>query len=105
MLLGYVKSLGVPEREIKEKTEFASNDGGNVGHAYPLMSLGFKIAPEGTPGHSDALREAAATEEGWKATVTAAKVVALTAYDLLIHPEKVKAIQETFKAKKAKEGK
>ena len=105
MVMGYVKSLGVPESAIRDKTEFASSDLGNVGHSYPTVNLSFKIAPEGTAGHSDPLREAAASEEGWKATVTAAKAVALTAYDLLTHPEKVKAIQETFKEMKAKEGK
>jgi len=35
----------------------------------------------------------------------AAKVIALTSYDLLIHPEKVKAVQDEFKEMKAKEGK
>ncbi len=34
-----------------------------------------------------------------------AKAIALAAYDLLLHPEKVKAIQETLKELKAKEGK
>ena len=33
------------------------------------------------------------------------KAIALAAYDLLIHPDKVKAIQEKFKELKAKEGK
>jgi hypothetical protein len=35
----------------------------------------------------------------------AGKAIALTAYDLLTHPEKVRAIQEKFKELKAKEGK
>jgi len=38
-------------------------------------------------------------------TVQAAKVVALTAYQLLNDPAKVKAIQGKFKELKAKEGK
>jgi hypothetical protein len=37
--------------------------------------------------------------------VVAGKTVALTAYDLLTHPEKVKTIQEKFKEVRAKEGK
>ena len=45
------------------------------------------------------------TEEGWKATIIAGKAIALTAYDLLTHPERVKVIQDQFKAMKAKEGK
>jgi amidohydrolase len=105
ILKNYVRSVGVPESEIKDRKEFGSSDLGNVGHAYPTVNLTFKIAPEGTALHSDAFREVAASEEAWKATVAAAKVIALTAYDLLTHPEKVKAIQEKFKEMKAKEGK
>jgi len=49
--------------------------------------------------------EEGASKEGWKATVIAAKAIALTAYDLLTQPENVKSIQEKFKEMKAKEGK
>jgi hypothetical protein len=42
------------------------------------------------------MREAAGSEEGWKATVLAGKAVALSAYELLTTPEKVKAIQDQF---------
>jgi len=105
LVIDQVKSLGVPDSEIKDQTEFASSDLGNVGHAYPTVNLWFKIATEGTALHSDAFREAAASEEAWKATVIAAKAIALTAYDLLVHPDKVKGIQEKFKELKAKEGK
>jgi metal-dependent amidase/aminoacylase/carboxypeptidase family protein len=105
MVVDYMKTLGVPESEIKETTDFGSSDLGNVGHAYPTVNLYFKIAPEGTAGHSDALREAAASDDGWKATVVAGKAIALAAYDLLTHPEKVKEIQEKFKELKAREGK
>lgn len=105
ILKDYVKSVGVPESEIRDREEFGSSDLGNVGHAYPTVNLTFKVAPEGTALHSDAFRDAATSEEGWKATVAAAKVIALTAYDLLTHPERVRSIQEKFKEVKAREGK
>jgi amidohydrolase len=105
MVIDQVKFLGVPESEIKDQTDFASSDLGNTGHAYPTVNLWFKIAPEGTALHSDAFREAAISEEAWKATLIAGKAIALTAYDLLTHPEKVRAIQDKFKELKAKEGK
>jgi len=105
MVIDQVKSLGIPESEIKDQTDFASSDLGNAGHAYPTVNLWFKIAPEGTALHSDVFREAAISEEAWKATVIAGKAIALTAYDLLTHPDKVKEIQEKFKGLKAKEGK
>jgi amidohydrolase len=105
MVIDQVRTLGVPETEIKDQEDFASSDLGNVGYSYPTVNLWFKIAPEGTALHSDAFREYAASDDGWKATVIAAKAIALTAYDLLTQPEKVKEIQEKFKELKAKEGK
>jgi hypothetical protein len=76
-----------------------------VSYSYPTVNLWFKIAPEGTALHSDALREAANTDEAWKATVIAGKAVALSAYEMLTKPEKLKAVQDGFKEAKAKEGK
>ena len=105
MVADQIRSLGIPENNIMGMTDFGSSDLGNVGNAYPTVQLYFKIAPEGTAMHSDAFREAAATDEAWKATTLAGKAVALTAYDLLTHPEKVKEIQDRFKELKAKEGK
>lgn len=105
MVLDQIKAMGILESEIKDFHEFASSDLGNVGHAFPTINLWFKIAPEGTALHSDAFREAAGSDEGWKATVVAAKVIALTAYELLTNPEKVKAIQGKFRELKAQEGK
>ena len=105
MVIDQVRTLGIPETEIKDQEDFASSDLGNVGYFYPTVNLWFKIAPEGTALHSDAFREYAASDDGWKATVIAAKAIALTAYDLLIHPDKVKEIQDKFKELKAKEGK
>lgn len=105
MVLDQIKAMGILESEIKDFHEFASSDLGNVGHAFPTINLWFKIAPEGTALHSDAFREAAGSDEGWKATVVAAKVIALTAYELLTNPEKVKAIQGKFRELKTQEGK
>jgi amidohydrolase len=105
MVIDQVRTLGVPETDIKDQEDFASSDLGNVGYSYPTVNLWFKIAPEGTALHSDTFREYAGSDEAWKATVIAAKAIALTAYDLLSHPEKVKSIQEKFKEMKAKEGK
>ena len=105
MVIDQVRALGISDHDIKDQQDFASSDLGNVGYSYPTVNLWFKIAPEGTALHSDAFREYAASDEGWKATIIAAKAIALTAYDLLTHPEKVKEIQERFKELKTKEGK
>lgn len=97
-------SMGVEDDDIMDCTDFGSSDRGNVGHEYPTVNLWFKIAPEETIGHTDAFREAAGSEEGWKAAVVAAKVMALTAYTLMTHPETVKKIQEKFTRLKASDG-
>ena len=100
-----LKGLGVAADQFKNFDELASSDLGMVSYSYPTVNLWFKIAPEGTALHSDALREAANSDEGWKATVIAGKAVALSAYEILTKPEKLKAVQDGFKQAKAKEGK
>ena len=82
-----------------------SSDLDMVSYNYPTVNLWFKIAPEGTAMHSDALREAANSDEAWKSTLIAGKAVALSAYDMLTNPTKLKAVQDGFKEAKAKEGK
>ena len=97
-----VKGLGIPASEFKDFDELASSDLGMVGDSYPTVNVWFKIVPEGTALHSEALREAANQDEAWKATVLVGKAVALSAYDMLTKPEKLKAVQESFKKAKAK---
>jgi amidohydrolase len=96
LVLEKVKASGVPDNLIRDQEELASSDLGRVGNSYPTVNLWFKAAPDGVALHSDQMREAAGSEEAWKATVIAGKAVALSAYELLTHPEKVKAIQEQF---------
>jgi amidohydrolase len=98
-----MNQAGIEDAKIRDFTEFASSDLGSVGYVYPTVNLWFKIAPDGVALHSDAMRDAAGSEEGWKATVLAAKAVALTAYDLLTHPDKVKDIKKAFEESKAKQ--
>jgi len=54
---------------------------------------------------SDIFRQAAASEEAWKATVLSGKAIVLSAYELLTHPEKVNAVKEKFKELKEQERK
>jgi hypothetical protein len=73
--------------------------------SYPTVNVWFKIAPEGTALHSEAFREAANSDEAWKAAVLTGKAMALSAYEMLTKPEKLKTVQGNFKEAKAKEGK
>ena len=100
-----IKATGVREEEIIKGTPLGSSDLGNVGHAYPTVNIMFKVAPASVPLHSDAMLNYTTPNVGWPVTVQAAKAVALSAYELLNNPGKVKAIQETFKKMKAVEGK
>lgn len=105
MVAANLKALGVRDSDIENDAAFGSSDLGNVGHAYPTVNLMFKAAPDGTVLHSDAFREAAASEPAWTATVIAAKALALTGYQLLTQPGKIEEIKSRFKELKDKEGK
>lgn len=96
-----LRQVGIGDDALRDFTEFVSSDLGSVGDAYPTVNLWFKIAPDGTALHSDAMRQAAGSEAGWQAAVLAAKAVALTAADLLTHPETVGAIRKAFDQAKA----
>jgi amidohydrolase len=97
--------LGIGSDKILLRGDVGSSDLGMVSYAYPTVNLTFKIAPDGTALHSDAFREAANTDDAWKATIIAGKAVALSAYDMLTNPAKLKAVQDGFKEARAKEGK
>jgi amidohydrolase len=99
-----LKTLGISPNQFKDFDEFASSDLGMVSYSYPTVNVWFKIAPEGTALHSDAFREAANSDESWKSAVLVGKSVALSAYEMLTKPEKLKAVQDSFKEAKAKEG-
>lgn len=103
-VLAQMQNIQIPKDQILEFSDFASSDLGNVGYAFPTVNVWFKVAPMGTVLHSDSFREAAGSEEGWKGALMAAKVVALTAYELLTHPERVEKIKARFKELKEKEG-
>jgi metal-dependent amidase/aminoacylase/carboxypeptidase family protein len=100
-----LNKLGVAKNQFKSSDEFGSSDLGMVSYAYPTVNLRFKVAPDGTSLHSDAMREAANSDEAWKSTLIAGKAVALSAYDMLTDPATLKAVKDSFKEAKAKEGK
>jgi amidohydrolase len=77
-----LRSLGVTESpEVKDR--LGSSDIGNVSQVVPTIQPLVKIAPDGTPIHSRAFEVAAVTGLAREGLLTAAKTMALTAYDLL----------------------
>lgn len=91
-----ISQLGIKLSPPSENPTYGSSDLGNVGYAYPTMNISFWASSDAAL-HSDKFRDAARTDEAWKSTVQAAKVVALTAYDLLNDQAKVDSIKATFR--------
>jgi amidohydrolase len=68
-----------------------SSDMGNVSMVVPAIHPCIAICDEGTPGHSDEFRDAAASPRGDAVTLQAATLVAQTAWDLFQDPALVDA--------------
>lgn len=96
LIMHHAARAGVPAGDIRRTGSLGSTDFGNVGNAYPAACLLFKIAPEGVSAHSDAFRDAAGSEQGWKAAALAARVMALTIHDLMTSPARFKAVRDQF---------
>jgi metal-dependent amidase/aminoacylase/carboxypeptidase family protein len=74
-----------------------STDMGNVSWVCPTIHPELSIADEGTPAHSIAFRDAAATPRAGETTLLAATLVAQTAYELLADRELVEAAWREFR--------
>jgi len=80
-----MKSLGVAESP-EAKEQLGSSDVGNVSQVVPTIQPYVKIAPDGTPWHSRAFEAAARSPVAREGLVQAAKLMAMTAFDLLADP-------------------
>ena len=96
------ESLGVKVEEVTERS-YGSSDMGNVGQVMPAIHPTVSIAPEGTPGHSVAFRDAAKSEAGHEGLILAAKGLAMTAVGLFTKPEIVERMKRDFEAYKSGE--
>lgn len=77
----------------------ASSDIGEVAAVAPLAELGVAVRPIGTPAHHWVQTACAAHAVGHKGMLTAAKVLAGTAVELLGNAAAVQAIKDEFAAK------
>ena len=82
----HLRSLGIEVSPTAEDERMGSTDMGNVSQVLPSIHPYIAIAPEGTPGHSTAFRDAAATPEASANAIGAAKALALVALDVLTEP-------------------
>jgi amidohydrolase len=77
---------GVDSEAFSPTQPRASSDAGNVSHAIPTHGFLMAIADADVPGHSERNRDAAGSERGQAAMLSAAKVMALNCVDLLAAP-------------------
>lgn len=90
------RSIGVQVHEPRPNERIGSTDMGNVSHALPAIHPYIAIAPDGTPGHSIAFREAAISPEGHAGLLNAAKGMAMTTIDLLNEPQLMQQVKLEF---------
>jgi amidohydrolase len=93
------RTFGVVESP-ESRDRMGSSDVGNVSQVIPAIQPMVQIAPEGTPIHSRAFAEAAIKPLARDGMLKAAKIMAMTACDLLANPALVKEARREFEASK-----
>jgi len=86
---------------VRNKKPMGSSDLAFVAHKFPTVNLTFRISS--APPHTHEFMKAAASSEGQEAMLIAGKVLALSAYQLFTHLEKVKEIKDEFEIIKNQE--
>jgi len=101
----YAKNYGADEPQEADpcpETTAGSTDFGTVSFNIPSLELRVKSAPTGCPSHSQDMAEASVSDLGKRALITASKVQASVALDLLTQPallEKIKKEHSLLKGK------
>jgi amidohydrolase len=80
--------IAVPESDPQG---FASADSGNVSYKMPHLTFSLPLDEKKSVPHTPAFAEASGSPMGMQAMITAAKIMATTAIDLLTDPEKLAA--------------
>ena len=73
-----LNALHVPYKQADSRSY--AWDAGNVSYVCPTLAPYFKIGPESLVGHTREFREAANSQEGREAMISAAKAMAATAF-------------------------
>jgi amidohydrolase len=81
----------------------ASSDFGNVSQVVPAFALGFAVSATPVPGHSPAMREAAATDLAHERALAVARTLGIVATDLLATPALLDEARADFSARAAQE--
>jgi amidohydrolase len=91
-----VRALGVDIEPGGPDTPAGSSDIGNLSQLLPTIHPYIQIAEPGTPSHSDAMREAAATPFAHDRTQVAATGLARVVADLVTEPGLLAAVRAEF---------
>ena len=83
----HLEEFGEHVRPVAVQDEMGSSDVGNISQVVPTIQPHITIADEPIPAHSEAFRDAACSEKGLSTVALGAKVLALTALDLLLDAE------------------
>lgn len=95
-LATYLEQLGVDVEAPSFANPAGSSDMGNVSLVLPAIHPYLQIADRGTPSHSVAFREAAATQRAHDAAFRMAMALAQTGADLLTQPEFLADARQEF---------
>ncbi len=87
---------------LKDPTSIGSSDVGNVSQVVPTIQPYIGITDHDVPNHSALMKAAACSEKGLATIKLGAKVLSLTALDLILDPQLLQAIKEEH-ARKIKE--
>jgi len=95
LLMMNAELIDAPNRKpAREKT--GSTDFGNVTFEIPGAVIRVAFVADGTPSHSQEFLDAGKTEAAAGALVSAAKILAATAHDLIQDPRLIEEIKEEF---------
>jgi len=91
-----LETLGRRVKPFEPRFGFGSTDMGNVSQVIPAIHPTVAIAPSGVLLHSADFARAAASEDGHKGLLDAARALAMTVADLLSEPEALARVKQEF---------
>src|SRR6202158_1211135 len=92
-----LRTLGMAVNTDRRRSGKGSTDFGNVRRGVPGIEARIAITDQlDVPGHSIQFREAAGSDQGRQAMITAAKSLAMTAIDLLAEPDHLRQAKVVF---------
>jgi len=97
LTLEAMAELGCPGDDATGRSQSASTDFGNVSQVVPAVAPAFKIGPAGVVCHHQDFAEAAASAEGDRSILVAAKVMAMVAARLIQNRDLLDAAWRDFR--------